>query len=168
MKSIIFFLSITLFAGLSQARVLEPEKRALIDQMLELSGGDQVTDYMAQMLSIQMISMLQKQFGQIDEAVAHIVLDEAKTIMYEEYVLNNRMNEIFYALYDEAFSIEDLQAMTEFFATDLGKRALRELPMISGKSQQQAKEHGKTIGPKAQARIMERLKKLSQELSAQN
>lgn len=147
------------------ARALEPEKRELIDQMLEFSEVGSVVNYMASALTIQMFEALKKKHDNIDQAVAGIIYAEAQTIMREEYVLNNRLNEIFYSLYDEAFSTKELEEMVAFFSTDIGRKTLLTLPIISQKSQEQAKLHARAIGPNIQQRIMNKLKEVSEAIA---
>lgn len=161
MKKLIFSILIMLVVPNINARVIEEDKRALIDSMLELSGGKQVVGYMAQVLTVQLVTVLQKKYGTLDQAVADIIMQEAQTIMYEEYVLSNRLNEIYYDIYDENFSTEELTEMVDFFSTPTGKRTLTTLPLISKRSQEMAQAHAKKIGPKAQDRIMKQLANVS-------
>jgi hypothetical protein len=141
---------------------IDPKKREMIDEMLRYSESEQVVSYMATMLTIQMLEMLTKRHGNIDQAVADIIQDEAKILMREEYILNNKLNEIFYKLYDENFSTEEMQTMLTFFSTETGQHVLRTLPKIAAESQTLAKAHAKAVGPKIQMRIHKRLKEASQ------
>lgn len=148
----------------ASARVIEEEKRQLIDQMIVLSGAQQVTDVMADALTVQLFSSLKQKNPDLDQAVFDIIRQESKTIIYEEYTLSNLLNEIFYALYDEQFSTQDLEQMVAFFSTEVGKQTLSVLPQIAKQSREQVKAHAQEIGPKAQRRIMERLKAVSETL----
>ena len=93
-------------------------------------------------------------------------LDASKSIKhYSVHTGQNydfELNEIFYKLYDENFSTEEMQTMLTFFSTETGQHVLRTLPKIAAESQTLAKAHAKAVGPKIQMRIHKRLKEASQ------
>lgn len=151
------------FNGLTQADPIPANKRQLIDDILEQTGTTNVIPLMTNQLSREILSLLKKKNVPIDQNLVALVQSEAKTVMYEEFILNNKFNDIFYGLYDEYFSIEELKEIAVFYNSSAGKRALSVMPDISRRSMEQAKEHSKGIGSKVQQRLMKRFDEFEQQ-----
>jgi hypothetical protein len=165
MKALLLCFLFIFSSQTAYSAVIDKEKREMIDEMMRYSDSEQLVSYMASMLTIQMLEVLTKHHGNLDQAVADIIQDEAKTLMYEEYIVNNTLNEIFYELYDENFSTEEMKEMLAFFSTKTGQHVLKTLPKIAAQSQALAKAHAKKVGPKIQMRIQKRLKEASKAVN---
>jgi hypothetical protein len=154
--SIFFALSLMLLNTASQARPIDDEKRQLIDNILKQTGTTNVIPLMTNQLTSEILNLLKKKNVPLDQNLVSLVKDEASTVMYEEFILSNKFNEIFYELYDEYFSIEQLKDIAAFYDSSAGKRILSAMSDISRRSMEQAQEHSKGIGSKVQKRLMER------------
>ena len=139
-----------------QARPIPENKRLLIDDILKLTGTSNVIPLMTNQLTVEILTILKKKDVPLDQNLVALVQSEANTVMYEEFILNNKFNDIFYELYDEHFTTEELKEIATFYNSSAGKRALIAMPDISRRSMEQAKEHSKGIGSKVQQRLMKR------------
>lgn len=145
----------------SAALALEAEKREPIDQLLDIMEARKLSDLMARNLTFTMVKALAVKYGQLDRAVADIIYQEAKVIMYEQYIISGKLNDIFYDLYDEYYTAEELRALVKFYKSPTGRRVLEVGDKISTRSLDAAREHAKRFGPMAQKRIQEKLEQAS-------
>jgi len=158
-RILILILGIIL-TGTVSARNIPEDKRVEIDKFLALTGASQLTNLMANALTRQILQPLEQKYGPVDPAMIQVIFSEAKTIMYEEFTLNNKLNDIFYDLYDEYFTSDQMKELVRFYSSPTGKIAQRGMQDISQRSMVEAKKHATTLGPKIQQRLVDRLDKI--------
>lgn len=151
----------------AQARVIALEKRELIDQIIQQTGTAKILPLMTKQLISEILKLLQSKDVNIDENLVALVQKEANTVMYEEFVLSNKFNEIFYELYDEYFTVAQLKTIVTFYDSSAGARLLTVMPQISQRSMALAQEHSKGIGLKVQQRLMKRFDEVEAKMNAQ-
>lgn len=147
------------------ALALEAEKREPIDELLDIMESRKLSDLMARNLTFTMVKALAGKYGNLDRAVADIIYQEAQAIMYEQYILSGKLNDIFYDLYDEYYTAEELQALVRFYKSPAGRRMLEVGDRISTRSIDAAREHAMSFGPMAQKRIQKKLEEASSALA---
>ncbi len=157
MKITLALMLCLLMVNAAHARKIQEEKRVLIDQVLELTGAQQITKLLSQTLTKEIIGKMHEKYGQVDRAVVAIVFAEAERIMYEDFILNNKLNDILYDLYDESFSLKQMQEITEFYSSPTGIKMIAAMPSISQRSMEAARQHAGTLSEKIYQRINERL-----------
>lgn len=160
-------LALSLFTIQTEARVIPDSKRQLIDTIMKLTGTAQALPLMTNQLSGEILGMLKAKNVEIDQNLILLVQKEAKTVVYEEFVLSNKFNEIFYELYDEYFSEAQLKDIAAFYESSAGKRLLIAMPDISRRSIDKAQEHSKGMGLKVQQRLMKRFDELDEKIAKQ-
>ena len=158
-KRLILLLAALISPMLTQA--LEAEKREPVDELLEIMQTRSLSDLMARNLTYSMVQALNQKYGHLDRAVSEIIYQEAKVIMYEEYILSGKLNDIFYDLYDEYYTAAELRALVEFYKSPAGRRTLEIGDAISRRSMNAAREHAISFGPRAQERIQKKLEQAS-------
>jgi len=146
------------------ARTIPEDKRVLIDELLEMTGAKRASNLMANKLTQELVQMLAAKNGSVDRAVVAIINKEAQTIMYEEFILNNKLYDVMYDLYDEYFTLDDMREILKFYRSSTGQRALRFLPAIQQRSMQIVREYAVSLSPKIQSRIQGRLKEVKTAL----
>lgn len=148
-----------------QARSIPDSKRQLIDTIMKQTGTAKALPLLTNQLSGEILNMLNGKNVPMDQHLIHLVQQESKTVVYEEFVLSNKFNEIFYELYDEYFTEAQLQEIASFYASSTGKRLLGIMPEISRRSIEVAQEHSKGIGHKVQQRLLKRFDALEGKLN---
>lgn len=148
----------------ARAAVLEEEKRIQIDLLLEIFKTRQLSNLIAQNLTQSMLHAISQKYGKIDGAVGNIIFDEAKKIMYEQFILNGKLNDIFYELYDKYYTAEQLKELVRFYQSPTGRRLIAVGDSIQQRSLEEATKHAATFGASAQQRIQERLEKTIEAL----
>jgi hypothetical protein len=158
-------LSITVFAE-AQTRPVSDAKRKAIDSIMQLTGTKNALSLMSQQLTAEILGVLQTKNVPMNEDLIKLIDHEAKKVIYEDFVLNNQFNDIFYALYDEYFSVEELKEIERFYNSPTGKRLLAAMPEISSRSLEISREKSRGIGAKVQQRLMQRFDEAEQRIQA--
>ncbi len=165
MRRIFCLLCCLLLSSNIHARAIPEEKRVLIDEFLEMTGADRLTGLLAGKLTHELVSMISQKNGQLDRAVVAIIQKESQTIVYEEFVLNNKLQDIMYDLYDEYFTLQDMKNIVTFYKSPTGQRAMQHMPMISRRSMELTQEHARSLAPKIHARISQRFEEVRNALA---
>jgi len=146
------------------AQQISPQKRDLVDQLLVINQTENLIPLMASALTGQIVTAISKNRGPIDDNLKSTIHTEVQTAIHEQFVLNNKLNDIFYGLYDEYFSTSQLQDIVNFYNSSAGKQLKNKTGKITLRSQEQAKAHAKTIGPIVQKRLLKILDNIDEEL----
>lgn len=142
--------------GYAETRPISEAKRKAIDNILQQTGAKNALALMGRQLTGEILGVLKNKNVAIDDDLVRLVDQEARKVIYEDFVLNNQFNEIFYALYDEYFTTEELQDIVRFYNSPTGKRLLAAMPEISQRSLEASQNLSKGIGYKVQQRLMQR------------
>ena len=65
----------------------------------------------------------------------------------------------FFSLYDKYFSLEEIQELLNFYKTEIGKKTIEVLPLLTQESLQAGQVWGAALAPKIAQRIRTRLVK---------
>ena len=168
LRSCIVFFGLVLMLShtAALARPISAEKRELIDIIIEQTGASKFVPLMTGQLTNEIITLLQSKDVTVDRNLATLIQKEAKTVMYEEFILSNKFNDIFYELYDEYFTAKQLKVIAAFYESTAGSRILKVMPDISRRSMELAQEHSQGIGLKVQQRLMKRFDEAEKRFEA--
>jgi len=147
------------------AKQISPKKRDLVDQILVINQTANLIPLMTSSLTGKIITAISRSRGPIGNDLKLIIHKEVKTAIKEQFVLNNKFNDIFYGLYDEYFSISQMQDIVDFYNSPAGKQLIKHTGNITIRSQEQAKAHAKTVGPIIQKRLLKRFDGMEEELN---
>ena len=121
---------------------LSAEKRALIDQLMELTGGRKLYEKtMAVNLEQARMSLPQILQGMAGtqttpgqqtalETQSQQIFDKLATRMMAAVTFDELMSEVYYPLYDKYFTVEDLQDIIAFYQTPTGQRLIQSQPQL--------------------------------------
>lgn len=139
---------------------LSPEKKKLIDTLLEQTGQSAIA--MGKQFSnvfIQQMTMVLKQTQpNIDPKAFAILEEEITAVVNEEMSAGDSFRNMLYPIYNKHFSNAELEKMIELNNTELGKKLIRVMPVITQEGMQAGQQFGRTLGPKIQQRIVTRFK----------
>jgi len=167
-KILLLVILTSFFSGISLAKALPDDKRAAIDQILELNNTTQLLPLMSSAISGQIVRAMSQRNGEVDQNLIELTQAEVKNAVHEEFVLKNKLNEIFYQLYDEYFTTKQLQEIAAFNASEAGKRLNEYSIKISQQSMITAKEVAKSIGATVHKRILTKLDKIQKKVDLLN
>ena len=141
------------FSLQAHAEELVDEKRKIIDELIEMTGGLEMADTMGTQMSNYLIQTL-PQLEEIDPKVVEILEEESRKIMHDEFIANGWLNDMSYEIYHKRFSLSDLQNMVAFYKTTTGRKVIELMPEIIEESMMKGQSYGASLGPV----ILERLR----------
>lgn len=124
------------------AAPLSAEKRALIDQLMEITGGRKLYEQtMAVTLEQARMSLPQILQGMTGtqttpsqqsafETQSQQIFDKLAARMMAAVTFDELMSEVYYPLYDKYFTVEDLQDIIAFYQTPTGQRLIQSQPQL--------------------------------------
>jgi len=135
---------------------ISDEKKAIIDELLKITGALEIGAMMGDAAANQMLTALQRTNGEIPPEVVAIIRDETAKIMQEEFVENGFIHEISYVIYDKYFSTVELQEVVDFYKTPTGAKVASLMPQITQEAMLESQKHVQTLRPIIQQRFKER------------
>lgn len=139
------FLLVLLATGLSYGQG-DPQYKAALKKMFEVSGTEET--YKAALK--QVIGMFKQQNTNVPEAVWADFEKEFSTTSLSSLV------DMLSPVYQKYMTKEDLQKMTEFYQTPVGKKYAANTPLIMQESMQVGQQWGMKIGQQFQEKLKEK------------
>ncbi|MEL7039076.1 MAG: DUF2059 domain-containing protein [Cyanobacteria bacterium J06592_8] len=156
------------------------EKQQLIEEFLELTGGERTF----QQVSQAMLSQMEQQFGamlssdligteqlspqerqkmatQLNQEMSRI-LQKYNRMFLERIDYQQIVEEVYYPLYDKYFTEDDLRVLIDFYKSPTGRKTIEVMPQLLQESIQRTTE---VIGPTV-TRIMQEI--IAEELQRIN
>ncbi len=134
--------------------VISPEKKALIKELLEITGSGknaaQIMDAMVRSELPKLVSTVlkavpaldsdrpevQKQFGEIVSRMAVKYRDR----VIQKIDINQLLEQVSYPVYDKYFTESELRDIISFYKSETGKKAIGIMPQIIGDSMRRTNE----------------------------
>jgi len=160
MKKLFLCFLLLISAHAAAAEGISPEKKILIDKLVEQMGQSAVeTGKQFSNLFIQNMSQSLKQAKpDIDPKAFDILEEEVKLLIHEIFVGSGALAEMMYPIYGKRFSEDELNQLIRFYSTPLGKKLVRELPAITREGIQAGQKLSHSLIPKLQERLQNRFK----------
>jgi len=139
------FTSITclqLQAGAQQNDTIDPQKKAAIMELLDVTGTRQNLQLMAD-------AMRENFKAQVPEMTESIIEEFDKALNYDSLV------SIIIPIYAKHWSTEEMKGMVAFYKSPLGQRMMKEMPAILKESMAANMQRSKQIGARIQEKIQE-------------
>lgn len=146
------------------AEELTAEKRADIEQLLEMTGALSVGKQMSGAVVQQMMQFLRKARPDIPQRVLDVLPEEI------DGVINDNMGafrDLTVPLYHKYFTGAEVKEMIRFYSTPLGKKTIETMPALLNEGFEVGQKWGQSLGPSIQARVQARLKKEGYDLEQQ-
>ena len=161
MKKITLLLPLVLLLGLApiHAEELTDKKKALIDTLLGQMGQSASESglLLSESFVKQMTMVVKQQNPDIDSRAFDVMEEEINSIIQEEFVKKNTLNQLMYPIYGKRFSESELEELIAFNQTDLGKKLVHEMPAITQEGMMAGQQIGQKLVPVIQQRVAERL-----------
>lgn len=148
-------------APLLAADAGSPEKRAHIEQLMEMTHALELGKQMSSIIVAQMTHVIKATNPRIPQEL----LDVLPAIV-DDVVAENMpsLKERSIALYDKYFSDDEVTQMIQFYSTDLGKKTIRVMPSLMRESMMNGQQWGQSLTPEVMRRVRERFKKAGVDL----
>lgn len=135
------------------AETIDPAKDAAIRHLMDLTGAGKLGGQMVDAMMPQMRAMIAQSLG--DNARVNQFLQEFFLKFRAHFTDADIVNAII-PVYARHFSLEDIQALTQFYESPVGQRVVKELPQVT--------EESRGIGTKlGQAAAFQTLQEMSND-----
>ncbi len=163
-------LSENIIAQPDSSSQISNQKRLLIQEFLELTGGSKTMQQVSQVMLAQFQqefqTMLQNNFPgseqlspeERQEVQTSInrdmnrILTKYNQLFMERIDFNQIIEQVYYPLYDKYYSEEDLRVLIEFYQTPTGQKTIQVMPQLLQESIQRTSQ---IIGPQVISIIQE-------------
>jgi len=135
---------------------IDPAKANAIRELLKVTGAQADREQLTRTFTQQMISVLQASNTTLPPGSIQIITKEVDLVLAEQLrreVLQQKM----YRIYAQYFTLEEIQGLTAFNRSEIGRKANRVMPILMRESMSAAQEWSEEIGPILSARVRERL-----------
>jgi hypothetical protein len=132
----------------------EDEKFALAQTLVSVAGVNSISEQVTQNLVVEMTKSLKQTNPELPEKASGIVqasVEEAAAARLDE--LNGQIAR----LYSTSFTLEELEALTAWYQSGIGKKALQVLPIIAQQSIELGKQWGGSVAQDAANEAVKRL-----------
>lgn len=123
----------------------DTEYKAKLKNMFEMSGSEETY----QTVIKQMISMYKEQFSNVPEETWNDLEKEFLKTSIDDLV------DMLVPVYSRHLTIDDIQKITEFYETPVGKKYAEKTPLIMQESMQVGQQWGMKIGQEFQNKLQE-------------
>jgi len=160
------FLSLCLFGAVfcappiafAQSDSEIPESsRALVKELMRVSGGEQVAQLMSQFFVQSFSQAIKANDPSTDPKVFTIIEEEVNALISYELNEKDALVELTTPIYMKYLDEEDLINTLEFYETETGKKFIDVMPLITQESMQAGNSWGQSLAPIIQERVMQRL-----------
>jgi hypothetical protein len=148
----------------AQESEIDSNKKTAIEELMRVTGALQIGEQFGQAMREQMTMVLQKSRPDIPQQAFVILGEEVQLVMSEE-MASGAIENLFFPLYDKYFSLEEIHELLDFYKTEIGKKSIEVLPLLTQESMQAGQVWGATLGPKIAQRIRTRLAKEGIEIN---
>jgi len=150
----------------NSAQSIDPAKEAAIRKMFEVMGTSKMMQQVLGAMSGNMKPMLMSSLppGGYREKLADLFFQRFQSKVRVEQLLD-----IAVPIYDKYFSKEEVEGLTRFYQTPLGKKALSVLPQSLTEMQTASMKLGEKLGAEAMTEVLDEhpdLKKALEEAAA--
>lgn len=153
----LLFAIFVLASGVSWAEEqLTQEKRADIEQLLEVTGAMAVSQQMAGAASGQLAETIGKLRPDIPAEIVEVLPEEVEAVFEENM---DTFKSAVVVLYHTHFTAPEIKEMICFYGTDLGRKMIKVTPALMRDSMEIGRRWGQSLGPQIDARIRARLQK---------
>jgi len=138
------------------AEDLTPEKRADVEQLLQMTGAVSVGKQMGNAMVVQLTQTIKRVRPDIPQKVLDVLPEEVNAVLDAHA---DSLKELTILIYHKYFTASETKEMITFYSTDLGKKAIRVMPSLMQEGMAAGQEWGRALGPEIDARIRARFKK---------
>ena len=129
---------------------VDPYKKELIDEVLEVTGAIdlalQMADYVGNLLSEALKAVDESRSDEF-----HDIVRDATREVFDEEMQSGSFVELMYPIYDKYLSVEDLEATIAFYKSDSGKRLIAAMPAMMQEGMVAGQQWGETLSRRVSA-----------------
>jgi hypothetical protein len=140
----------------AQAEEIPEEKKAAIEELMQLTGAEQVGDQVIELFTAQMVEALRVDYPDLPDTIRQLIEDEVSQVVNGE-LRQGTLQKTIYPIYAKYFSVEEIRELIAFNNSDLGRKANRLMPQLLDESSLAAQQWGMGLRVKLIERVSQRL-----------
>ncbi len=141
----------------AQAAELTENKKAIIDELIIMTGAAEIARTMTGQFEDIMLRTMAQQYPQLSEAAKQAIVDETADAVKENMIENEWFNHMQYDLYSKYFTESELSEMLAFYKTATGRKATKVLPQLMQESMIVGGAKAQALAPVILERVQNRL-----------
>ena len=130
------------------ASSIPPEKKQSIEQLIDLTGSVSIVSLFTETFVLQILQAMQDKGKTPSDSVKRAVLKEAEKLIGKEIDVKGGFKDQLCVVYNKHFTHEDLKKILEFYTSEVGKKLLKELPLLQQEGMEATQVWGQRVGPK--------------------
>ncbi len=139
------------------------QKTADIEKLLEITGALAIGKQMSDVAVSQLSQAIKSSRPDIPAELFTILEQEVNGLISENIP---KFIALIIPVYDQHFTHDEIKGLIRFYQTDLGKKTIREMPLLMQESMTIGQQWGNALGPEIQRRVIERFKAEGVDLTA--
>lgn len=139
------------------AQALSSEERAEVRELLELTHALDVGNMLGKFVVDQMSGALKVARPDLPPRAFDLLAEEVNATLATELRAEGGLEDLLIALYRKHFTRAEIQAITAFYKTPVGKKLSDKLPVLGQEGMEAGARWGERIGPKIGERVQQRL-----------
>lgn len=153
----IVFVFLFVISTVVYAEELTQEKKDLIVELNEITGGAKLGEMFASHIMQNMNQMIRRANPSIPERAFQIVEEETISAFREAMAPGGSFMESMFPIYNKYYTTDDLKGLIVFYKTPLGKKTIEVMPLLTQESMQVGQNWGaeisQEVGQKIQAKL---------------
>lgn len=133
-----------------------PEKRAAIEQLLDTTGALQLGQQLSSAMVRQLADSLREAHANVPQKALDVLPDVVNGVIAENL---GTFKEVMIRIYDEHFTLQDVQGLNTFYSSELGHKVIKVLPGVLQESIAAGQQWGQAMGPEIARRLQARFRK---------
>lgn len=154
-RLLLIFMALCISCAGASAEDLSREKRADIERLLTMTGSLALGKQMASAITVNLAQNLKQARPDIPDKVLDLL--PAEVIATFDENMDSLKDEMI-PLYHRHFTAAEIKGLINFYSTDLGKKAIRTMPVLMQEGMVIGQRWGQSLAPKIKQRIAAKLK----------
>lgn len=143
---------------------LTAAKKEDIRALMELTGALRMGERFGELISARMAELYRSNGTEVPDSLVTIITEEIRALVDEAAREEGGLMDTLYAIYHEHFTHDDIKRLVAFYETDVGRKAVRVMPILTRQAAKAGSDWGAAMGPVVAARLRDRLDERGIEL----
>ena len=141
-----------------QAQAIDPQFRADIETLFQVTGAGALGAQMATMAANQIIDAMQQAQPEVPERVATVVKETLNGEFARAFEARGELMAVLVEIYARHFTQAEVKALLAFYATDVGRKLVSVLPLLAQESAAAGQQWAQENMPRMIERLEQRLR----------
>lgn len=137
----------------AKEKSIAPEKEAAIEELFDLTMSDALVETWAELFTQLFVQAASVDRTNDEEELIRVIGEVTKEVVVEEFP---SLEKEFIPIYDEFFTLEDIEALIAFYKSPAGQKFIDVTPAFTKRSMELGQEWGAGLAPKMEMKLIEK------------